>query len=52
MSGSRGLDRVLNHTVLQRDVLLLHSQGNVSPFSCKSVSGALIYFCVFCKQMA
>lgn len=41
MSGSRGgLDCVFNHTVLQRDVLLLHSLGKVSPFSCSRESEA------------
>lgn len=52
MSGSRGgLDRVLNHTVLQRGVLLLHSQGDAS-FSRSTESTAPIYFCVLCKQKA
>lgn len=48
MSGSRGgLDCVFNHTVLQGDVLQLHSQGNVSPCSCSRESKAPIYFSVF-----
>lgn len=53
MSGSTGgLDRVFNHAVLQRDVLLLHSQGNVSPFSCSRKSEVPTYFRVLCRRMA
>lgn len=51
MSGSRGgLDRVLNHTVLQRGVLLLHSQGNASFSAPQSPQHQFISVCFVSRR--